>query len=306
MSATLLTSPKIGRGKKVNRKRSSADVSKILPDVPSEDQAGTTATSRPGTPQPGTPQPGTPQPGTPQPGSRKTHTKQPASDEEKDDDDTRSDNDEEEEKTKSTRKFTRRKWKESLHSAGSLMDEIVKFTTQKAGHWALVIEDSADQQRKGGEFVFEISKLKPDEQELPVEGRVDAYKMNPDSLPPPGFHSEKEDRYNDDEDYPERVDKTLYMRASKQIRKGFEEPNYKLLGGVCWDLLDRLKCKTKFTNGEIWHEAQRIWHRQHDYRYINNNCQRFCILLAISIRSKQNATLRILNGKIAVKQKLNM
>ncbi|KAH8149783.1 uncharacterized protein LAJ45_05935 [Morchella importuna] len=186
------------------------------------------------------------------------------------------------------------------------MDEIVKFTTQKAGHWALVIEDSADQQRKGGEFVFEISKLK-DEQELPVEDRIDTYKLGkPSSLPPPEFLSEKEDRYNDDEDYPERVDKTLFMRASKQIRKGFEEPNYKLLGGVCWDLLDRLKCKTKFTNGEIWHEAQRIWHRQHDYRYINNNCQRFCILLAISIRSKQNATLRILNGKIAVKQKLNM
>lgn len=53
MSATLTTSPKIARGRKVNRKRSSADVSKIFPDVPSEDQADsdTTTTLRPGTPE---------------------------------------------------------------------------------------------------------------------------------------------------------------------------------------------------------------------------------------------------------------
>lgn len=122
----------------------------------------------------------------------------------------------------------------------------------------LTLSQSEDQQRKGGEFAFEISRLEGEQIRLPVEGKVDAYKLSweDDSLPPPEFLPEKEDRYNDDEDYPERVDKTLFMRASKQIRKGFEEPNYKLLGGVCWDLLDRLKCTTKFTNGEIWHEGK--------------------------------------------------
>lgn len=143
MSAALLTSPKIGRGKKVNRKRSSTGVSNILPDVPSEDQANITATSRPGTPQPGTPQPGTPQLGSPRDPtvseiptirikraersvvirvrqnrllggvlgslekdteSDTTDTKQPASDEGRDDDDTASDNDEKEEKTKVSRR----------------------------------------------------------------------------------------------------------------------------------------------------------------------------------------------------------
>lgn len=48
--------------------------------------------------------------------------------------------------------------------------------------------------------------------------------------------------------------------------------------------------------------ADRIWKRQADYRLLDNNCQRFCILLAIHIRAKQSTFLRLLHAKTVKKQ----
>lgn len=114
------------------------------------------------------------------------------------------------------------------------------------------------------------------------------------------------------------------MKAGCEIKDTYSEPNYDVLGGVCWRLLYSLKSQTRFTNSEIKHEgrqagygylaspvivvgadgeiAKRIWKRQRNYRLLDNNCQRFCILLAIYIRARQNTLLRMLNGKILKKQ----
>lgn len=128
---------------------------------------------------------------------------------------------------------------------------------------------------------------------------------------------ELDDRYDDDEDYPEEntLGKTMWMKVSSDVEAEFAEPNFGEGGGVFWDLIDRLRSQTKFTNTEIKNEgmqllpiransfltsasAQRIWNRQRNYRMFNNNCHRFCILLAIHIRSRQESTLRILHGDI--------
>lgn len=54
--------------------------------------------------------------------------------------------------------------------------------------------------------------------------------------------------------------------------------------------------------GADWRAAERIWRRQADYRLLDNNCQRFCILLAIHIRAKQSTFLRLLHAKTVKKQ----
>ncbi|KAL0638680.1 hypothetical protein Q9L58_002258 [Maublancomyces gigas] len=111
------------------------------------------------------------------------------------------------------------------------------------------------------------------------------------------------DRYASDEEYPTGIDSVkLGMKAGCEIKDTYSEPNYDILGGVCWRLLYSLKSQTRFTNSEIKHEAKRIWKRQRNYRLLDNNCQRFCILLAIYIRARQNTLLRMLNGKILKKQ----
>lgn len=48
--------------------------------------------------------------------------------------------------------------------------------------------------------------------------------------------------------------------------------------------------------------AQRIWKRQMNYRVRDNNCQQFCILLAIAIRAKNHSLLRVLHWKTVARQ----
>lgn len=75
--------------------------------------------------------------------------------------------------------------------------------------------------------------------------------------------SSQDDRYEDDESYPKKSGAIpgveMGMRVDVELRENqvYTEPdyNYKLLGGVCWDLLAKLKSKTKFTNSEIRHEG---------------------------------------------------
>lgn len=48
--------------------------------------------------------------------------------------------------------------------------------------------------------------------------------------------------------------------------------------------------------------AERIWKRQLNYHLMDNNCQQFCVLLAISIRAKNHSLLRVLHGKTVARQ----
>lgn len=62
--------------------------------------------------------------------------------------------------------------------------------------------------------------------------------------------------YDSDEETPDAntIGSKMQMRASKSIDSTFEEPDYEQ-GGVFWDLLDRLRSQTKFTNAEIQNEG---------------------------------------------------
>lgn len=79
--------------------------------------------------------------------------------------------------------------------------------------------------------------------------------------------SDESDRYEDDEEEglpkPGGFPQELGMRvgdAPKPAKKGnperrFEQPDYETLGGVCWQLLTKLKSRTRFTNSEIRKEG---------------------------------------------------
>lgn len=67
---------------------------------------------------------------------------------------------------------------------------------------------------------------------------------------------ELDDPYDADEDYPSvnTLGSTMRMQVSTTIADTFEEPPYQE-GGVFWDLIDRLRAETKFTNTEIANEG---------------------------------------------------
>lgn len=141
-----------------------------------------------------------------------------------------------------------------------------------------------------------------------------------EELKPPD-DSDQEDRHEDDEGVPEanKEGLRLMMQVSERPREGFHELKFEHVGGVCWEILTGIEARTKYSNSEIRHEgtkalfiigiqflsfgiAQRIWKRQQDYHLLTNNCQRFCVLLAITIRARNHSLLRVLHGSIVKKQ----
>lgn len=65
-----------------------------------------------------------------------------------------------------------------------------------------------------------------------------------------------DDVYDADDVYPSATTpvSTMQMHVRSTIADTFEEPPYHE-GGVFWDLLDRLRAETKFTNTEILNEG---------------------------------------------------
>lgn len=47
------------------------------------------------------------------------------------------------------------------------------------------------------------------------------------------------------------------LGKQQKIPHPFTEPDYGLVGGVCWKLLTSLKSRTRFTNSEIRNEGTR-------------------------------------------------
>lgn len=79
--------------------------------------------------------------------------------------------------------------------------------------------------------------------------------------------SDESDRYEDDEEeglpqpggFPEelgmRVGHAPRSHKDGKAERRFEQADYETLGGVCWQLLTKLKSRTRFTNSEIRKEG---------------------------------------------------
>lgn len=102
--------------------------------------------------------------------------------------------------------------------------------------------------------MFEICG-KPPRGSLP-EGDPDYGEVGWDRVLDDMSEDELDDLYDDDEEMPKpnTLGSTMQMRISSTIASALEEPNISE-GGVFWDLLERLRSTTKFTNTEIQNEG---------------------------------------------------
>ncbi|KAL0631726.1 Serine/threonine-protein phosphatase 6 regulatory ankyrin repeat subunit A [Maublancomyces gigas] len=210
----------------------------------------------------------------------------------------------------------------------TLIDEAMSKFAERSGHWALVILGPesdppelnnlppltrirrpilADDPRI--ERVFEIGRkersAKP--KRNPQEGEVSMVQRPSRPLiprPPTPSDSDQEDRYESDLGFPEVNEKgnNFQLTVGLKPRHDFSKLLWEHLEGPVWEILTDVEARTKLTNSELKHEANRLWKRQQNYHLLDNNCHQFCILLAIKIRARNHALLRILEGEIVRRQ----
>lgn len=78
--------------------------------------------------------------------------------------------------------------------------------------------------------------------------------------PPTPTDSAEEDRYEEDEGFPEinKQGEGLKMQVSHAPREDFAELRFEHLGGPVWEILTGIEARTKFTNSELRHEGMYV------------------------------------------------
>lgn len=89
------------------------------------------------------------------------------------------------------------------------------------------------------------------------KGRVICDDHPHDARPSTPTDSSEDDRYEDDDGFPEinRKGKMLKMQISHTPRLDFAELRFEHLGGPVWEILTGIEARTKFTNSELRHEG---------------------------------------------------
>ncbi|KAL0636947.1 hypothetical protein Q9L58_004050 [Maublancomyces gigas] len=212
----------------------------------------------------------------------------------------------------------KKKWSLTKRNVGvQFVDDLSARLGEKFGHWALAVLEPTDP-----------PVITPGEQKPRPTRPAMAYDdpriqrvyevrrkgisetpgddQHPEHIPRPSTpgDSNDEDRHDEDDGFPDinKAGEGLKMQISTKLRNGFSELKYEHFGGLCWEILTGIEARTKFSNSELRHEAERIWKRQLNYHVMDNNCQQFCVLLAISIRAKNHSLLRVLHGKTVARQ----